>query len=468
MAQPILSQIEGVDFPPVLGARAATLMALQQQFDETQWWPAERLRDAQFTQLRLLLAHARAHNPFLAERLAAAGLAHDAPLDEAAWCKIPVLSRAELRQHGDRLVCTEIPASHGKTSVARSSGSTGIPIRVTKSALAQLIWEASLIREELWHRDDPTGTIARLHPPPSGLPDALKAQVDSPAGAVAPDWGPPCNIIWKTGRIGLMTVKQDIAAQAAFVERIGATYLYTFPSNLQLLKAHYQSTGRHPPRLRSIWTGSEILSPDLRRDCEAFFGCPVVDTYSTAETGYIALQCPESGLFHIQSETVKVEILDPSGTPCLPGQTGRVVVTPLHNFAMPLLRYEIGDEAEVGPPCTCGRGLPTLSRVIGRTTDYLVHPDGRRTRSSQLTGEFTGFPNVVQYQIIQRSLERIEVMIVADPPFTPETRQPLQSTIERAFDHGFTIDVTFHPRIPIEPGGKLRPFKTDLPEGIRA
>ena len=194
----------------------------------------------------------------------------------------------------------------------------------------------------------------------------------------------------------------------------------------------------------------------------------MVDTYSTAETGYIALQCPESGLFHIQSETVKVEILDPDGQPCQPGQTGRVVVTPLHNFAMPLLRYEIGDEAEVGPPCTCGRGLPTLTRVIGRSTDYLVHPDGRRTRSSQLTGELTNFPNVVQYQIIQRSLERIEVMIAADPPFTPSGLHDLHTVIDRAFGHGFTIDITFHTRIPIEPGGKLRPFKTDLPEGVRA
>ena len=468
MSQPILSHIEGVRFPPVLGARAATLMALQQQFEETQWWPAERLRDAQFAQLRLLLSHARAHNPFLAERLDAARLPPDGPLDEDTWRRIPILSRAELRQNSDRLVCTALPASHGKTSTASSSGSTGIPIRVTKSALAQLIWEACLIREELWHREDPTATIARLHPAPSGLPDALKAKANSHAGVLAPDWGPPCNIIWKTGRIGLMTVKQDIAAQAAFVERIGATYIYTFPSNLQLLKAHYQSTGRRPPRLRALWTGSEILSPALRQDCEAFFGCPIVDTYSTAETGYIALQCPDTGHFHIQSETVKVEILDADGTPCLPGQTGRVVVTPLHNFAMPLLRYEIGDEAEVAPPCSCGRGLPTLSRVIGRTTDYLVHPDGRRTRSSQLNSELTRFPNIVQYQIIQRSLERIEVMIVADPPFTGDNRHAIQSEIERAFGNAFTIDITLHPRIPLEPGGKLRPFKTDLPEGVRA
>lgn len=468
MSRPALSHIEAVGFPPVLGGRAATLMALQHAFAQSQWWPAERLRDAQFAQLRLLLAHARAHNPFHAERLAAAGLGHDTRLDDDLWRRIPILSRAELREHAPRMVCAAIPPSHGATSTASSSGSTGIPIRVTKSALSQIFWEASLIREEEWHRADTTATIARLHPPPSGLPDALKAQANSPQGVLAPDWGPPCTLLWKTGRIGLMTVKQDIAAQAAFVERIGASYIYTFPSNLQLLKAHYQSAGRPPPRLRAIWTGSEILSPALRQDCESFFACPIVDTYSTAETGYLALQCPQSGLFHIQSETVKLEILDPAGHPCPPGQTGRVVVTPLHNFAMPLLRYEIGDEAEFGPPCPCGRGLPTLGRVIGRTTDYLVHPDGRRTRASQLTSELTHFPNIAQYQIIQRSLERIEVMIAANPAFTPDGLRDLHTVIDRAFEHKFHIDITFHPRIPIEPGGKLRPFKSDLPEGLRA
>ena len=469
MPQSTQSHIEAICLPAILGGRAASLMALLHYFDLTQWWPLERLSDLQFRQLAVLLAHARAHSPFHAERLAAIHLPPDASLDDESWRKIPILSRAELRQHGSRLACTALPTSHGKTGTTTSSGSTAIPIRVTKSALVQLMWDASVLRDELWHRDNPTGTIAQLHPAPRTLPPELRARVDSPSGLLRSDWGPPYNLIWKTGRIGLMTLTQDIADQADFIELIGADYICTFPSNLQLLKAHYQSTTRPGPRLRAIWVGNEILSPDLRRACATFFDCPVIESYSSAETGYIALQCPDSDLLHIQSETIKVEILDPDGNPCQPGQTGRVVVTPLHNFAMPLLRYEIGDEAEVGPTCTCGRGLPTLSRIIGRTIDYIVHRDGRRTPPASMLGrEVTTFPNIGQYQIIQRSLERIEVMIAADPPFTPSGLHDLQAAVERAFHFEFEVDLTFHTRIPVEPGGKLRPFKSGLPEGVRA
>ena len=80
--------------------------------------------------------------------------------------------------------------------------------------------------------------------------------------------------------------------------------------------------------------------------------------YSCEEAGYIALQCPQAEHYHCQSESVLVEVLDDEGRPCTPGQVGKVVLTALHNFAMPLIRYENQDYAEVGPPCACGRGLP--------------------------------------------------------------------------------------------------------------
>jgi phenylacetate-CoA ligase len=87
--------------------------------------------------------------------------------------------------------------------------------------------------------------------------------------------------------------------------------------------------------------------------------------YSANETGYLALQCPLSGHYHVQSETVLVEVLDEVGRACRPGETGAVVVTPLQNFAMPLLRYSLGDFAEVGSPCACGRHLPVLKEILG-------------------------------------------------------------------------------------------------------
>ena len=122
----------------------------------------------------------------------------------------------------------------------------------------------------------------------------------------------------------------------------------------------------------------ESGEPELRAACRDLWGVPLHDVYSANELGYIALQCPESEQYHVMSECALVEVIDGDGRPCRPGETGRLVLSSLHNYAMPLLRYEIGDYAEVGDQCPCGRGLPLLNRIAGRERNMLVLPDGRQ------------------------------------------------------------------------------------------
>ena len=100
--------------------------------------------------------------------------------------------------------------------------------------------------------------------------------------------------------------------------------------------------------------------------------------YSSQEFGYIALQCPDAHTYHVQSEAVYVEILDGPGGPCRPGEVGRVVISTLHNYATPLLRYEMGDYAETGGDCVCGRTLPVLNRIVGRERNMWIMPNGQR------------------------------------------------------------------------------------------
>ena len=106
------------------------------------------------------------------------------------------------------------------------------------------------------------------------------------------------------------------------------------------------------------------------------WGVPLSDMYSGREVGYLALQCPQHDHYHVMSEGNFLEVLGDDGRPCQPGETGRVVVTTLHNYVMPLIRYEIGDFAEVGEPCPCGRGLPVLTRILGRQQNMLTLPTG--------------------------------------------------------------------------------------------
>lgn len=124
------SSIEQTTWPALLSGTAAQLLALQRQFDETQWWPAEQLRARQFEQLQLLLRHAAATVPFHAERLRLAGIDPNEPLTEAAWARLPILTRRDVQDAGELLRATTIPASHGGTGVSSTGGSSGIPVRV--------------------------------------------------------------------------------------------------------------------------------------------------------------------------------------------------------------------------------------------------------------------------------------------------------------------------------------------------
>src|SRR5262249_33729514 len=155
-------------------------------------------------------------------------------------------------------------------------------------------------------------------------------------------------------------------------------YLMTFASVIRELARYCRSAGLRLPGLRSLCSYSETIADDLADLCQEAFGAELVDVYSAAEVGYLALQCPERKQYHAQSETHMVEVLDQRGQPCPPGTVGTVVVTPFYNYAMPLLRYSIGDLAEVGTPCGCGRTLPALARIVGRSRDLVVLPSGGR------------------------------------------------------------------------------------------
>ena len=457
------SSIEQTTWPALLSGTAAQLLALQRQFDETQWWPAEQLRARQFEQLQLLLRHAAATVPFHAERLRLAGIDPNEPLTEAAWARLPILTRRDVQDAGELLRATTIPASHGGTGVSSTGGSSGIPVRVRRSELERLLWNAVRVREEIWHREDMLGTIARLRPIPDSLGEANIRQARSPEGLSLPDWGSPISLLWRTGPMALIDDGTPLSEQAERLRRLRPEYLSANPSALRILLGHCRDAGITLPNLRAVWTLSEVVDPDLRALCQDVFGVRIVHNYSAAECGYIALQCPEHPHFHIQSELALVEVLDVDGRPCGSGEIGRVIVTPLHNFAMPLLRYEIGDEAEVGEPCPCGRGLPVLTNVIGRLDDYVTLPNGERRRNNASHYRLARIPALREFQIVQCSLELIEARLAVARPLTADEEQRVRTVLLAAFGDAFRIELVYCELIPRTGAGKLRTFVSELP-----
>lgn len=356
------SHVAGIDWLPIAKPRGATQLSLQYQLNQTQWWTENQLKTQQFKQLHSLLMHAQKTVPYYRETLKDFDATVNPFSLASHWDTIPVLTRNELQAKTEQLISQSTPAEHGKSGWFTTSGSTGQPVRVQKNDLTQLYWLAIALRDHLWHRRDMRKTLAAIR-------YVEKDFAIAPAGQQFPDWGSCTGELYENGPSHLLNLNTPIKEQISWLKRVNPDYLITYPSNLNELIQHYkQEKLSKPPALTQIQTIGETLDDATRVLCHDVLQLPVVDTYSTLEIGYIALQCPEHDHYHIQSEVTLVEILNEANAPCSAGETGRVVVTPLHNFTMPLLRYEVGDYAVVGESCPCGRGLPVITKLLRRVS----------------------------------------------------------------------------------------------------
>jgi phenylacetate-CoA ligase len=402
------------------------MAALVERLGRSERWPAQRLHANQLAQLRALLVHALTHSPLHRERL---DLAPDAAarIDWPAWRRLPTLTRATLQRHVNRLVVQALPEGHGKLHWTATTGSTGDPLRLAVTQLCHFQYGALTLREHLWHRRDPGARLA-------------VARASAREGDF-PNWGAPVAELYRTGPLRVLDVKRALAEQFRRIAAFDPHYLLTYASNAYALAEHAAAHDARLPSLREVRVFGELPRPDLAETLQRAFGATCADVYSAEEVGPIAAQCAEHGNYHVHAEAVLLEILDAHGEACPPGRIGRVVITPLHNFATPLLRYELGDFAAFGEPCACGRGLPVLSRIAGRRRNMLVLPDGSRHWPSFPGSVWLAFPAIRRVQLVQTALDTVEVRMESDRDLDAAERERLcRSVRERlVWPHGLRL-----------------------------
>lgn len=441
------SAVPGAAWPAIPASGGAMALALLHQLERTQWLAPEKLLELQLGQLAGLLRHAHATVPHY--RSAWAG-AYDptAPLDYRRFARLPLLARRDLQEQFDALRSASPPAAHGAPEERRTSGSTGAPVRFLTTPLAGLYWNALTLRDHLWQGRDPGLTLAVIR--------------RETADADAANWGPATLGLVRTGRSVGHSIFGDTAAHLDWLLEQKPAYLYTYPSLVAGLARLSLERGVRLEGLREVRTLAESLDPALRGLVREAWDVPLTDLYSASETGYLALQCPEGEHYHVQSEGVLLEVLDEDGRPCAPGQVGRVVVTPLHNFAMPLVRYDIQDYAEAGGPCACGRGLPVLKRILGRVRNMLVTADGKRYWPVFGTRALMDAAPVLQHQFVQKTHTLVQARLVVAAPLTPEQEQRFRARVLSQLPAGMRLQLSYVERIERSASGKFEDFVSEL------
>ena len=458
-----LSGMPGAVFPALAASPAAAMLAVLHQLRLTERLPPAELETLQFRQLGELLAHAARAVPYYGPVLRAAGYRPGEPVTAGLWQRLPVLTRAQVQEAAAQLHARDLPAGHGSIATATTSGSSGRPVTIRKSALFQFYWQCFIVRDHEWLARD-LGATWMVVLRDDQRTDTVK---QGPLRRM-PNWGGPVAAIYPTGPGLFLDYRATAAELLANIIHERPAYLITFPSLLRELLRESQSSGRRPAGLREVRTTGEALAPELRDLTMNTWGnadtypLRVTEVYSAAETGIIASPCREQNALHAHVEGVRLEILREDGSPCAPGEEGRVVLTSLHNFAMPLIRYEIGDRAVAGPPCACGRTLPVLAAIPGRARDMLTLPDGRRRFPYYAHNTIMQIDAIAQHQVVQTARDEVEIRLVVRRPLTPAEETHIVTAATHGLGGEHRVQIVYRAEIPRQVSGKFAEFTNEF------
>jgi phenylacetate-CoA ligase len=455
-----LRTISGNTWPPLPGAEGSAAWAAYLELERTQWLDPAEIERGQLAQARTLLAHCMANVPHYHRLLTAAGIVPQNIGTMADFRRIPILQRRIYQERYADFRAHSLPPGTVPTGATRTAGSSGVPVEVLQTNRVDLWWRAFYLRDLRWCGIDPTGTLASIRQIPAKS-DAERERLLN--GVSLPSWGGPLDVLIESGPSHGMEIHQDQRRQLEWLRRVAPDYLLSFSSNLEFLASLLRDEGQRLPGLRAIQSIAHTLTDDARARIEAAFGVPVKNTYSCNEAGYLASPCPDEHGLHVHAENVLLEVLDEHGEPCRPGQTGRVVLTTLHNFLTPLVRYEIMDEATLGPErCPCGRGLALLSGVSGRRRPFFRLPDGRWKLPSDLPVGIRDVGGCRQFQVVQRATDHVIVSLVPDRTWTEQHAGRIRQLVQGFFQSPIRVDVQVKDQLELPPGGKLRDLVCEL------
>lgn len=415
----------------------------------------ERLIDHQREVATTLLQHVEATLPFYRERLAPIRRG-DGTYDFARWGEVPMLTKADVVANGRALRAPSVPDNHGKILYAQSSASTGVSLRIPRTQLAEMAVACASYRHMENHKIDWSHNLAMIRAlapqPPRYGEDKDKVE----------RWGPDWLPAKERGRRHRLSVLHNPKFQLDWLARLAQVYVNTLPSNIMRLARTVAEGHETRPQIKAFLSVGERVDEDLRDQARTYLNAEIIDVLATSECGTLAVQCPVSKGYHVQSELGIVEIITDDGAPAGPGERGRVVATPLFNLAMPLIRYRFDDYVRLGPaPCPCGRPAPLIDTIYGRTGDLFSFPDGSFGPLEVSTEEMARHLGPCRWQIVQTSAGAAELLYMPPPISQTVDAQGAADYISSLVGDGVRVSARAVPALGPGSGGKYRPVRNE-------
>jgi phenylacetate-CoA ligase len=431
------------------GVRRRPILSLLRELQRSERLSLDELHARQHRALAALLQHAYDHVPFYRRRFESIGAmpADISDLDQLA--KLPPLTRAQAREARD----SRCSRAHPLPVIRKTTGgTTGEPL-VIRYDLGSEHWRQAIKLRGFGWAGYRVGDRALHYWGEATLPDRRLV----PRLKRAADQGLKRERTIDCGQRG----DQQLRAVVRAIERHRPRVLFCYAQAGADLARYVLREGlRSWEDLRVICGAEKLISGDRAVMTEAF-GPHVFETYGCRETMLIATECEAHAGLHLSMENLIVElVVDEDGRerPAAPGELGEVVITDLHNFGMPFIRYKNGDLAVAGERarCACGRNHPRLAAVEGRETDTLRDREGRRVSGMVFNLIMSPLADAVDaFQAVQHGDRSITLKLVPTDRFDEGAAAHLRRNFDRYLP-GLPIAIDRVAEIPLTRGGKRR------------
>jgi phenylacetate-CoA ligase len=403
--------------------------------------------------VREVVRYAFENVPFYHKKFDQLGLKPEDIKSTADLNKLPIIRKDELLKNIELLI--SVKYNRKNLVIESTSGSTGRPLSVYLSKKEDEFRKAKLLRANMGCGQKPRDKWVVITPPPRHTSRAAKIQ--RLLGIYA-----PTNI----------SVFDEPYTQLSRIKELNPDVLEGYSNSLLLIAKQIEKENVKISKLRMVIGEAELLDQSERQYIEKAFNVPFFDQYSSVEFDSLAWQCEEKHEYHMDSDTVHIQFVDENGEEVAPGEEGEVICTSLFNFAMPFIRYAIGDVGVLSEEqeCACGRTLPLMKLVSGRKDSFILLPDGR-VIPPLVIGDgmmyFKYFTHIDQYRVIQKKIDEFKILVKVKEKYTRQ--ENFESEFANYFmnllkikEFNVKVEVEIVDEIPIDNTGKLRKVVSEL------
>ncbi len=413
---------------------------LKDQFAQTQFWSKEKMEEYQWRKFKEIISYSYEKVPYYNKLFKENGISPSDIKSKEDAVKIPVLTKQDIIDNYSQLIAQGVEKWRMRTNA--TSGSTGTNLKFLSD-------NGTLVKAVLQNRCyewmDLSLFDKKMHIWGSGWDVKKSKKILSKIKSIIKS-----NIVLS----GYHLTEEQIVQYYQIMKSYNPSLIISYPSILNEIvstfqKHHFQFTPK------AIQIGGEKLMPNQRINIESCFNTKIFDFYGGRDVPMIAQECNVHNGLHIMSEAVYFEVIDENGIPIQDGE-GEIVVTDMHNKVMPFIRYKIGDRAKISSrECSCGRGLPMIDEVLGRTFDIIRFPNGNKVSGTFWTILLKTQPGIKNLQVVQKQIDHIQINYVPD---NSVQQIDFDSFITKIHEYsGSSLKVTFQKfdTIPLTKAGKL-------------